>query len=127
VAIAPPAAPAHRREAVPVTLQTVGLKVSGPEVDEAARQRLVQAFERRFAGFRACYPLAQNRDVNSSFGVDLYVPSGGGAARVQQTRSRLEGKDFTKCMERVFLGLRFKAPPKGIPQVISYSVLFKID
>jgi hypothetical protein len=116
-----------RRDAPPVTLQTVGLRVSGSDHDEASRQRLVQQFERQFERFRACYPLAQNRDVNSSFGVDLYVPKGGGAPRVQQTRSRLEGKEFTKCMERAFIGLRFRAPPRGIPLVVSYSVLFKID
>jgi hypothetical protein len=128
VASPPLPAPAPvRRDSPPVTLQTVGLKVSGSEVDEATRQRIVQLFERQFERFRACYPLAQNRDMNSSFGVDLYVAKEGGAPRVQQTRSRLEGKEFTKCMERAFLGLRFRAPPKGIPQVVSYSVLFKID
>lgn len=112
---------------MPVTLQTVGMKISGYEVDEATRQRMVQLIERQFERFRACYPLAQNRDVNSSFGVDLYVPKDGGAATIRQTRSRLEGKEFTRCMERAFLGVRFKAPAQGIPQVVSYSVLFKID
>ncbi|MET0410162.1 MAG: hypothetical protein ABW217_02650 [Polyangiaceae bacterium] len=126
IAPAPPPPP-PRQKAVPVTLQTVGMKVSGYEVDEATRQRMVQLIERQFDRFRGCYPLAENRDVNSSFGVDLYVPKDGGAARIQQTRSRLEGKDFTRCMERAFLGVRFKAPAQGIPQVVSYSVLFKID
>lgn len=126
VAPAPPPPP-PRQKAVPVTLQTVGMKVSGYEVDEGTRQRMVQLIERQFDRFRGCYPLAENRDVNSSFGVDLYVPKDGGAARIQQTRSRLEGKDFTRCMERAFLGVRFKAPAQGIPQVVSYSVLFKID
>jgi hypothetical protein len=122
-----PQPPPPRQKTVPVTLQTVGMKVSGYEVDEATRQRMVQLIERQFERFRGCYPLAENRDVNSSFGVDLYVPKDGGTARIQQTRSRLEGKDFTRCMERAFLGVRFKAPAQGIPQVVSYSVLFKID
>ena len=86
---------------------------------------MVQLFERSFPSFRRCYPLAQNRDTNSTVGVDLLVPKAGGSAKVRDMRTRLEGAAFRQCMERAFSAIRFAAPRKGIAFAVSYSVLFK--
>lgn len=122
---APPRAVAKPAPRPRVTLQTVGLRVSGSGGTEAERAALVQAFERNFERFRACYPLAEGRDQNASYGVDLHVPRAGGNARVRDVRSRLTGERFRQCMERAFTAIKLAPPSSGQDTMVSYSVLFK--
>jgi hypothetical protein len=117
----PPAAPAASR----LELQSVGLYLSGPANQPAARKRLLALFERNFAAFRRCHAEAPEHAEGASFGVDLLIPTEGGKAKVRQTRTRLAGNAFKTCMERVFQAIRFEPPPTARPEVVSYSVLFK--
>jgi hypothetical protein len=108
-----------------VELKTVGLHIGGAPNDEPRRQRLVRQFETRFDELRRCYPLASDRSQNASFGVDILVPARGGKGRLGQTRSRLTGRKFRSCMNRVFRDMRFAAPPNNPSATISYSLNFK--
>lgn len=109
-----------------VELLTVGLHVAGPASAEENRKRLVRTFERHFSAFQRCHPLAGAHTQNASFGVDLLVPAQGGQPVVRQTRTRLGGSEFRACMHRAFEAIRFEAPPTARPEIVSYSVLFKV-
>ncbi len=109
-----------------VSVATVGLHVDGALNREPYRGRLVQVFERRFGAFKRCHGRASPHSQNASFGVDLLVPKAGGRAKVRQTRTRLGGDGFRACMHGVFETIQFAPPPSERPEIVSYSLLFKL-
>jgi hypothetical protein len=109
----------------PVSLMSMGLHVDGLLNREPHRGRLVRVFEREFPAFKRCHGRAAPHTEGASYGVDLLIPSGGGRAKVRDTRTRLEGAGFGSCMRAAFEAIRFPAPPSERPEIVSYSVLFK--
>jgi len=108
-----------------VSLLSMGLHVDGLLNREPHRGRLLKVFEREFPAFKRCHGRASPHAEGASFGVDLLIPSGGGRAKVRDTRTRLDGAAFGSCMRAAFEAIRFPAPPSERPEIVSYSVLFK--
>jgi len=130
-AVATPAAapgPARPRSAPsgpPVVLSSMGMHVDGLLNREPHRSRLVRLIEREFPAFKRCHGRAAPHTQGASYGVDLLIPKQGGRAKVQETRTRLEGAGFKVCMREAFEAIRFPAPPSERPEIVSYSVVFK--
>ncbi len=116
-------APADDAGAADVLVKHYGLHIGGgPNTDEA-RARYLEPISKQFGKLRECHLLAENRDVQASFGVDLLVGSKGGRAKIQDYRTRLKGKDFQMCVLGALGAVKFPAPERAT--VVSYSVLFK--
>lgn len=133
VAPAPVSPPKSEAAAAPTVEQTsapddvevkhYGLHIGGgPNTDEERAKYLVR-IEPHFDELRECHLLAKKRSVQASFGVDLLIGAKGGRPKVQDYRTRLDGKDFHMCVLGVLGNVSFPAPPR--PTVVSYSVLFK--
>lgn len=106
-----------------VEVKHYGLHIGGgPNTDEE-RSKYLDRIEPHFDALRECHLLANKRSVQASFGVDLLIDAKGGRAKVQDYRTRLDGKDFHLCVLGVLGNISFPAPPR--PTVVSYSVLFK--
>ena len=121
---APDSVPVEGTEAG-LVVKTVGLHVGGGARSEASRQQWVRIFERHFDAFARCHALASQRTHNASFGIDIYVPVGGGPGGIGEVRTRLRGKGFRGCMLRAFRAIEFPPPGKGQRTAVSYSLIFK--
>lgn len=119
-----PTEPSAMPESAPrVEVKQMGLHIGGGPHSEEEVARYAGPISKRFAEFRACYPLARGTRKAASFGVDLLIGARGGRAKIKDFRTVLTGKDFLACMLDVFGGVEFSAPGKDT--VVSYSLLFK--
>jgi biopolymer transport protein ExbD len=124
---APPPADAPPAEALPeVKVESFGLHIGGGPNDDASKRPILDAIEKHFDEFRACYVKVQEPAKGGTFGVDLRIGRDGGKAKVEQPRTGMKANEFRECVLGVFKNVTFDKPPKG-PTVVSYSLKFSLD
>lgn len=106
-------------------IEPLGMHVGGGKNTPEEKAPFHRALERQFPAFLECYRLADDPWTGGSFGVDLKIPRAGGAASIEQPRTKIHGRGFEECMVAAFGKVQFEKPKAG-PTVISYSVRFTL-
>ncbi len=131
----PPPAPSEPKvspaepppESLPqVKVDNVGLHIGGGPNDDASKRPFLDAIEKHFEEFRACYVKVEQPEKGGTFGVDMRIGREGGRAKVEQPRTGMKGNEFRECVQGVFKNIEFGRPAKG-PTVISYSLRFTLE
>jgi hypothetical protein len=104
-------------------IEPLGMHVGGGKNTPEEKAPFHHALEQKFPAFLECYRLVEEPWQGGSFGVDIKIPRAGGAATVEQPRTRIRGNGFQDCMLAAFQKVQFDKPKAG-PTVLSYSVLF---
>jgi hypothetical protein len=117
--------PTPERALPELRVEQLGMHVGGGKNDAEEKAPFHRALEQKFPALLECYRLVDEPWTGGSFGVDLKIPRAGGAAAVEQPRTRIRGAGFQDCMVRALGKVQFEKP-KGGPTVISYSVLFTL-
>jgi hypothetical protein len=107
-----------------LVVETIGLHVGGGTNDAAQKQPFERAVARQFAAFRRCYLEVERPEAGGTFGVDLFIASGGGRPEVRDARTGMRGTAFRECVRAAFASVEFEPP--GRPTVISYSLRFRL-
>ena len=108
-----------------LSVEPIGMHVGGGTNDAAEKAPFHRALERQFPAFLECYRLVEDPWAGGSFGIDIKIPRAGGAATLEQPRTKIRGAGFQDCMLAAFGKAHFEKPKKG-PTVISYSIRFRL-
>ena len=108
-----------------LTYEHLGMHIGGEANDAESKRPWLDSIDAGADALLSCYRFVDDPKKGGSYGVDLFVTTSGGAPEVRDSRQKLGGEDFDRCMRDAFSRIAFHRPPR--PTVLSYSILFRLE